>query len=93
MSVRVCSNMCGTFVNVVHLFVIGPILLLSAYYQWQLPLYILGGGVMFIHGSKLISAQSKTTTAADGGLLGASYSVGGVAGGSLPSTACSSCSG
>lgn len=85
------SNMCGTLVNVVHLFVIGPILLLSAYYQWQLPLYILGGGVMFIHGSKFIGEQCKTATVVEGGLLGASYSVGGVAGGSLPSTACSSC--
>lgn len=83
--------MCGRFVNVVHLFVIGPILLLSAYYQWQLPLYILGGGVMFIHGSKFIGEQCKTEAAPEGGLLGANYSVGGVAGGSLPSTACSSC--
>lgn len=85
--------MCGRFVNVVHLFVIGPILLLSAYYQWQLPLYILGGGVMFIHGSKFIGEQCKTEAAPEGGLLGANYSVGGVGAKSLPSSACMTCSG
>lgn len=46
--------MCGPTVNVVHLFVIGPVILLSTYYEWKLPLYVLGVGVMLIHGMKFI---------------------------------------
>lgn len=48
-------KMCGRTVNVVHLFVIGPVILLSAYYNWTTPLYILGGGVILIHGWKFIN--------------------------------------
>lgn len=58
--------MCGRTVNVVHLFVIGPTILLSAYYGWTAPLYILGGGVVLIHGWKFIQevllADPPTTT-------------------------------
>ena len=64
--------MCGETVNVVHLFLIGPVILLSTYYQWTLPLYILGGGVMVIHGLKFI--ERWPSWKASGSSVGAGYS-------------------
>lgn len=97
--------MCGRTVNVVHLFVIGPVILLSAYYNWTTPLYILGGGVVLIHGWKFIQEvllADPSTTAIE--TPAASAPPAGVPNSNLlasgpfrstkrASTACSSCSG
>lgn len=94
--------MCGRTVNVVHLFVIGPVILLSAYYGWTAPLYILGGGVMVIHGWKFIKEVllAEPTIDVSGGATPVPVGVQGnglVASGPFGSTkpassACSSCS-
>lgn len=100
--------MCGRTVNVVHLFVIGPVILLSAYYNWTTPLYILGGGVVLIHGWKFIQevllAPSALDTITDNAAAGSTAGQVDVRGNGLlasgpfrstkrASTACSSCSG
>lgn len=51
--------MCGIFVNLAHLFVIGPVILLSTYNGWDVPLYILGWGVVLIHGYKFIGNYAR----------------------------------
>lgn len=99
--------MCGRTVNVVHLFVIGPVILLSAYYNWTTPLYILGGGVVLIHGWKFIqevllapSAIESITASAESGSVAGQVDVRGnglLASGPFRSTkrassACSRCS-
>ncbi len=100
--------MCGRTVNVVHLFVIGPTILLSAYYGWTTPLYILGGGVVLIHGWKFIQevllGSSSLDTITNTASAGAAADQVDVRGNSLlasgpfrstkrASSACSSCSG
>lgn len=81
-------TMCGIFVNLAHLFVIGPVILLSTYNGWDVPLYILGWGVVLIHGYKFISNYARLAL---GNRLGGWGSNLGAFDYQLPSRGCTSC--
>lgn len=82
--------MCGIFVNIAHLFVIGPIILLSTYNQLSVPLYILGWGVILIHGYKFISNYARLAL---GSRLGGWGSYQGAFASQLQKPGCTSCMG
>lgn len=42
--------MCGPAINWLHSLLIGPVIIISAYYNWKIPLYILGGSAILVHG-------------------------------------------
>lgn len=82
--------MCGIFVNIAHLFVIGPLILVSTYNQWSVPLYILGWGVVLLHGYKFIANYAKLAL---GNRLGAMGSNQGPFASLWQKPGCTSCTG
>jgi len=42
--------MCGEAINWLHTILIGPVIIVSTYYDWKLPLYLLGGLAILVHG-------------------------------------------
>lgn len=53
--------MCGTLVHVLHGLLIGPIIIASAYYDWQYLLYGLGGLAIVAHGYYWYSGRNFDT--------------------------------
>lgn len=41
--------MCGKNIQLYHAAVIGPAIVLSAYMEWKVPLYVLGFGAIALH--------------------------------------------
>ena len=57
--------MCGPAINWLHSLLIGPLILASAYFEWKVPLYILGISAILIHGYYMHSGTSTKKIAKD----------------------------
>lgn len=52
--------MCGPMINWLHGLVIGPLILVSTYFEWKWPLYILGASAILVHGFFMNQRTSTT---------------------------------